>query len=163
MYKSEDKIHIVPISDRVDNKDDKNINNVTLNKSDKKVHFKSTLSTSKKIKALATIVLGTMASSFNTMINNHTIKLVGITNEIPGPVPDAHVLETKLGMIDEFGLAKNSSNCSLLIHANLSMKRELQFMDIVNDEKDEDISFVPNVILNGMIWRTLKVIDSFKR
>ena len=71
------------------------------------------------------MVLGTMASSFNTMINNHTIKLVGITNEIPGPVPDAHVLKNKLGMIDEFDMDKNSSNCSLLTHANLSLKREL--------------------------------------
>ena len=96
VYKSEDKIHIVPISDSIENKGNKNINNATLNKSDKKVHFKSTISTSKKDKALATMVLGTMIISFNTMINNHTIKPVGITDEIPGPVLDAHVLETKL-------------------------------------------------------------------
>ena len=93
VYKSEDKIHIVSISDSIDST---NINNTTLNKSDKKVHFKSTLSTSKKVKALATMVLGTMVSSFDTMINNHTIKPVGITNKIPGPVLDTHVLETKL-------------------------------------------------------------------
>ena len=51
VYKSEDKIHIVPISDSIENKGNKNINNATLNKSDKKVHFKSTISTSKKVKA----------------------------------------------------------------------------------------------------------------
>ena len=54
VYKSEDKIHIVSISDSIDST---NINNTTLNKSDKKVHFKSTLSTSKKVKALETMIL----------------------------------------------------------------------------------------------------------
>jgi len=91
VYKSEDKIHIVPISNDIEDKHSKNINNATLNKSSKKVHFKSTLSTSKKVKALATMVFGTMASAFNTTINNHTIKPVGITHEIPGQILDAHV------------------------------------------------------------------------
>ena len=41
----------------------------------------------------------------------------------------------------------------LLTHDNLVMKRELQFMDIVNDEKDEDYSFVPKKIINHQISR----------
>ena len=75
VYKNEEKIETVPISDS--NKI--NINNTTLDnsiKSNKKVHFKSPSPTSKKIKALAAMVLGTMVSSFSAMINNHTVKPV---------------------------------------------------------------------------------------
>ena len=78
VYKNEEKIEIVPISDS--NKT--NINNTTLEhpiKSNRKVHFKSPSPTSKKIKALAAMVLGTMVSSFNTMIDNHTVNPGGIT------------------------------------------------------------------------------------
>ena len=100
------------------------------------------------------MVLGTMVSSFNTMIDNHKVKPIGITKEIPGPIPDAHVLETKLGIIDELGKDKNPIGCPLLTHANLAMKKELQFMDIINDEEDKDISFVPNAILDHKVMKT---------
>ena len=99
------------------------------------------------------MVLGTMVSSFNTMIDNHTVNPIGITKEIPGPIPDTHVLETKLGIIDELGEDINPTNCPLLTHANLAMKKELQFMDIINDEEDEDTSFVPSAILDHRIMR----------
>ena len=72
-----------------------------------------------------------------------------------GPLPDAHVFETKLGVIDDFGKDKNPSDCPLLTHANLVIKKELQFMDIINDEEDEDISFLPNAILDHRTMRTL--------
>ena len=39
------------------------------------------------------MVLGTMTSSFNTTIDNHPMKPVGITDELPGPIPDTHMLE----------------------------------------------------------------------
>ena len=109
------------------------------------------------------MVLGTMVSSFNTMIDNHTVNPIGITKEIPGPIPDTHVLETKLGIIDELGEDTNPSDCPLLTHANLAMKKELQFMDIINDEEDEDTSFVPSAILDHRIMRTLRhEIHKFK-
>jgi len=59
-----------------------------------------------------------------------------------------------LGIINEFDLDKNSNDASLLTHANLALKRELQFMDIVDDEEDEDISFVPNAILDHRVMKT---------
>ena len=34
------------------------------------------------------------------------------------------------------------------------MKRELQFMDIVDDEEEEDLSFVPNAILDHRVMKT---------
>ena len=39
VYKSEDKIHIVPISNSLGDNDNKNVNNTTLNKSDQKCLF----------------------------------------------------------------------------------------------------------------------------
>ena len=59
---------------------------------------------------------------------------------------DTHVLETKFGIIDELGEDKNPTIFPLLTHENLAMKKEFQFMDIINDEEDEDISFVPSTI-----------------
>lgn len=71
------------------------------------------------------MVLGTMVSFFNTTIDNHTVKWIGITRKIPGLTPNTYVLETKLGIIDKLDEDKNSTGCALLTNANLAMKKEL--------------------------------------
>ena len=154
VYENEGKIEIVPITSS-DSLNETNINNTLEHsiKSNKKVCFKSPSHASKKIKALATMVLGTMVSSFNIVIDNYTVNPIGITNEIPDPIHYTHVLETKLGIIDELGKYKDPSNCPLLTHANLTMKKDLQFIDIINDEEDEDTSFVPSTILDHRIMK----------
>ena len=62
-----------------------------------------------------------MVSSFNTMIDNHIVSPLGITKETLGLIPDTHVLETKLSIIDELDEDKNPTSCLLLTHVNLAM------------------------------------------
>lgn len=155
-YINEGKIEIIPMTNS-DSLNETKINKTTLEhsiKSNKKVYFKSPSHTSKKIKTLAIMVLGTMVPSFNTVIDIHTLNPIGIMNEIPGPIHYTYVLEKKLGILDELGKDKDPSNCPLLSHANLTMKKKLQFMDTINDEEDEDTSFVPSTILDHRIMKT---------
>ena len=56
-------------------------------------------------------------------------------------IPYSHILETKVNIVED-GVDMSAGN-GLLSHANLAMKKELQFMDIIDDEKDKDESFVP--------------------
>ena len=89
VYKNEDKIEIVPISD---NTQEVNLNNTSTrhSKSNKKVHFKSQSnsksSSTSKFKALAAMVLGTLATSFETIGNNSTLNPIGNLDTILGPI-----------------------------------------------------------------------------
>ena len=89
VYKNPDKIEIVPISD---SKQEVNVNNTTLDTSNKhskfnkKVHFKSQSnsksSPTSRFKALAAMVLGTVDISFNNIGNNSTLNSIGNLDEI---------------------------------------------------------------------------------
>ena len=68
-----------------------------------------------------------------------------------GGIPHSHILETKVNIIDDEINLTNDTD--LVTHANLTMKKELQFMDIVEDEKEQDISFVPRRIIDHKISR----------
>ena len=131
VYKNEDKIEIVPISD---NKQEVNVSNSTLDTStkhskfNKKVYFKSQSnsksSSTSKFKALAAIVLGALAVSFSNIGNNPTLKPIGILDEISGPMQDKYVLEHKPDVI--YGLGKDNIFKSILLkNANLTIKKEL--------------------------------------
>lgn len=103
------------------------INDSTLELSDKpykKIQFKSSPLISKKFKALLAMILETMVSSFYTIIENHTIKIIGITKEIPSQLQDTHLFETKIYMIDELNEEKNPFGYSLLIHTTLVIKKK---------------------------------------
>ena len=107
---------------------------------------------SSKVKASCAMLVGTMATSFPTVILNNNVQHIGDCQEICGPITASHVLETKVTNIEtEIVNTENSDKCPLLNHANLAMKRDLQFMDVINDENDEDWSFVPQDIVNHTV------------
>ena len=90
-------------------------------------------------------------SSYPTYTHNETTNPVGIIKEMVGGIPHSHILETKVNIIDDEINLTNDKD--LVTHANLTMKKELQFMDIVEDEKEQDISFVPRKVINHKISR----------
>ena len=102
VYKNEGKIEITPISD---SKQEVNVNNTTLDTSNKhskfnkKAHFKSQSnsksSPTSKFKALAAMILGILATSFNNIGNNSILNPICNLDEILGSFQDAYVLETK--------------------------------------------------------------------
>ena len=71
------------------------------------------------------MVLGTLATSFDNIGNNSTLNPIGNLDEIPGPLQDTHVLETKPGVIYELG-EDNPFNSTFLTNTNLVIKMELQ-------------------------------------
>ena len=83
------------------------------------------------------MLVGTMATSCPTVILNNNVQHIGDCQEICGPITASHVLETKVTNIEtEIMNTENSDKCPLLNHANLAMKQDLQFMDVINDEND---------------------------
>ena len=151
VYEYDGKNYIVPIEDSVD-KVEKQINNTTLSTNKKKdVKSKPKATNFDKIKAVVGTILGSMVQPFESRTTNYHIPPVGNTNEINGYIPYSHIIEEDINIIDD-NLNVNAST-DLLSYANLAVKRELQFMDIVDDEKDKDYSFVPIKITDHHISR----------
>ena len=96
------------------------------------------------------IILRLIFHSFSACISNTVINQVGNTSEFRGGIPHSHILETDINIIDD---DTNMRYPDLLTHSNLTMKKELQFMDIVNDEEEKDTSFVPRKIIDHRISR----------
>ena len=156
VYQHEDKTHIVPIekveNDNVD-KIDKSINSTTLHSPNYFSDFHANASSKKPHNAsriVGNIILGLIYHSFPACIHNAVINQVGNTSELIGGIPHSHILETDINIIDD---DTNMRHPDLLTHSNLTMKKELQFMDIVNDEEEKDTSFVPRKIIDHRISR----------
>ena len=78
-----------------------------------------------------------MVNSFTSVINTGEFHHIGSDVQIKGPSPDHHVLETIL------------PECPLQQKANLARQQELQFLDLMDEEKERE--FNPDMILDHRV------------